>query len=54
MPCYVENSFMIRNSLFCVSFDVHWIFSLSDSDFGKNVIIFGAYMSSSVYADNKK
>ena len=28
-------------------------FSFPDSGFGQNVIIFGAYMSSSVHADNK-
>ena len=32
-----------------------WKFKLSDSnEFGKNVIIFGADMSSSVHADNEK
>ena len=29
-------------------------FSFTDGDFGKNVIIFGADMSSSVHIDNKK
>ena len=37
-----------------ISFDVLWTFSLPNSGFGKNVIIFGADMSSSVHVDYKK
>ena len=37
-----------------VSFDVRGTFSLPDGGFGKNIVIFGADMSSSVHVDNKK
>ena len=72
-PYYVDNSFMIRNSLFGtvtltkdanrdkyfysgfgVPSDVRETFSLENSRFGKNVIIFGVYMSLSVHVDNKR
>ena len=36
-----------------IGFDRSWIFSLA-SGFGKNIIIFGADMSSSEHVDNKK
>ena len=37
-----------------IGFDARWSFSSSDGNrFGKNVIIFGSDMSSSVHADNK-
>ena len=39
---------------YCVGFDGRGLFLLSGgSGFGKNVIIFGAYGSSSVHIDNK-
>ena len=38
-----------------IGFDSHVTFSLTDgSGFGKNTIIFGADMSSSLYINNKK
>ena len=44
-----------KYSRYGIGFDVYGSFSLSNgSAFGRNVIIFGAKMSSSVYADNKK
>ena len=36
------------------SFDICGTFSLPNGWFGKNVIIFGAYMISSTHIDNKK
>ena len=37
-----------------IGFDSHSEFSLLDGSIGKNVIIFGVDMSSSVHIDNKK
>ena len=37
-----------------ISFDVHWSFSLPNGGFGKNVVIFGGDMSSSMRVNNKK
>ena len=36
-----------------IGFDSCSEFSFTDESMGRNVIIFGAYMSSSVHADNK-
>ena len=42
-------------SCYDIGFDVHGSFSLAaGSGFGKNVIIFGADMNSSVHVDNNK
>ena len=38
---------------YCIGFDTHIEFSLSNGSVVKNVIIFGAEMSSSVHIDNK-
>ena len=37
-----------------IGFDLHSEFSLADGSIGRNVIIFGAHMSSTVYVDDKK
>ena len=37
-----------------IGFYSRWLFSISNFDWGKNVIIFGVDMSSSAYTDNKK
>ena len=37
-----------------IGFDLHSNFSLPDCSMGKNIIIFGVDMSSSVHIDNKK
>ena len=37
-----------------ISFDIRGNFSLKNGGFGKNLIIFGADMNSSVHIDNKK
>ena len=37
-----------------IEFDSRWEFSLPDGSVGKNVIIFGVDMSSSVHIDNNK
>ena len=37
-----------------ISFDVLWTFSLPNGGFGKNVVIFGGDMSSSMRVNNKK
>ena len=42
-----------RYSSYVIGFDRKGSFSFPGSDFGQNVIIFGADMSSSVHADNK-
>ena len=39
---------------YSISFHVRGTFLLSSDGFGKNVVIFGAYMSSSVHVDNEK
>ena len=39
---------------YSISFHVRGTFLLSSGGFGKNVVIFGAYMSSSVHVDNEK
>ena len=39
---------------YSISFHVCGTFLLSSGGFGKNVVIFGAYMSSSVHVDNEK
>ena len=39
---------------YAISLDVRRTFSLSSGGLGKNVVIFGAGMSSSVHVDNKK
>ena len=41
-------------SVYSISFDVHGTFSLPNRSFGKNVVIFGADMSSSVHINNKE
>ena len=38
---------------YCIGFDPCSEFSFTDGSIGRNVIIFGAYMSSSVHVDNK-
>ena len=64
-PYRVSNNFTLRNSLFGVvkltknvdpdkRGDVRGTFSLSNGGIGKNAVIFGADMSSSVHADNKE
>ena len=42
-----------KYSGYIIGFDSHWEFSLSDVTMGKNVIIFGVDVSSSVHDDNK-
>ena len=39
---------------YVILFDIYWTFWSSNSGFDKNVIIFGADMSSRVHVDNKK
>ena len=39
---------------YSISFHVRGTFLLSSDGFGKNVVIFGAYMSSSVHVGNEK
>ena len=50
-----SNTDMYKYSGYGIGFDGSGSFSLSDgSGFGKNIIILGADMSSSVHIDNKK
>ena len=39
---------------YSISFHVRGTFLLSSDGFGKNIVIFDAYMSSSVHVDNEK
>ena len=53
--CYVNHkSYPDKHSHFeyGISLDVHGTFSLSNLGFGKNVIIFGADLSSAMHVDN--
>ena len=38
---------------YSIQFDSRSVFSFTDGSFGKNIIFFGAIMSSSVHIDNK-
>ena len=64
---YFDNGFTLRNSLtkntdldkrsysgYGILFGVRGTFSLPNESFGKNVIIIGAGISSSVHVDNKR
>ena len=42
-----------KHNSYCIGFDSRSEFSFTDGNIGRNVIIFGADLSSSVHADNK-
>ena len=48
-----DNPDKYKYSGYGIGFDSREEFSLSDGSYGKNVIVFGADMSSSVHVDNE-